>query len=78
MEIFQKQLNNLTIYNNKKILQKYFDKWKDYTSIKKIKNELIKYRSKKLSCDKLISSLNNIQKMGWGLRPPHLYCMTEY
>ena len=48
MDIFQKQLNNLTIYNNKKILQKYFDKWKDYTSIKKIKNELIKYRSKKL------------------------------
>ena len=41
MDIFQKQLNNLTIYNNKKILQKYFDKWKDYTNTKKIKNELI-------------------------------------
>ena len=63
MDIFQKQLNNLTIYNNKKILQKYFDKWKDYTNKKKIKNELIKYRSKKLSCDKLISSFNNIQKI---------------
>ena len=62
MKIFKNQLNNLTIYNNNKLLKKYFDKWKELLNKREIKNSLIKFRSKKTAGDKFKKIINNSQK----------------
>ena len=63
MNILTKQLNNITIYNNKKKLKKYFDIWKEYIKNKKVKDKLFKYQMKKIAGNKLISTLNILEQI---------------
>ena len=63
MNIFKNQLKNVTIYNNNKILKKYFDKWKSFIKKEKIKQDLIQIQKKKLLGEKLRSTVNNRQKI---------------
>ena len=60
MDILKNQLNYVTIYNNNKKLKKYFDIWKEFAKRQEIKNELIKYQTKKISGDKLRNTFNQI------------------
>jgi hypothetical protein len=62
MNIFKNQLNNVTLYNNNKILKEYLDKWKSFIKKEKIKQDLIKIQKKKVLGDKLRSTVNNRQK----------------
>ena len=63
MNIFKNQLNNVTLYNNNKILKEYLDKWKSFIKKEKIKQDLIKIQKKKVLGDKLRSTVNNRQKI---------------
>ena len=63
MNIFKNQLNNVTLYNNNKILKEYLDKWKSFIKKEKIKQDLIKIQKKKVLGDKLRSTVNNCQKI---------------
>jgi hypothetical protein len=63
MNIFKNQLNNVTIYNNNKILKEYLDKWKSFIKKEKIKQDLIQIQKKKVLGEKLRSTVNNRQKI---------------
>ena len=58
IDTLKNQLNDISLFIKRKILKKYLDKWKAYIESKELKQELIKYQTKKIAGNKLINIIN--------------------